>query len=94
VWTSAWTWLRRLAAPPVFVVTFGPDGAATLARGTVPATFVSDCRTIAAEFAITAGAVEGVRTSHGVLLRFASEVPAASHQRFRNVFAACRPRGW
>lgn len=85
-------WLVRLARPPVFVVTFRA-GRATAANGAPPAEWLADCGAIAAEFGVERGHVDAVRAPHGLALRFSPDVPAASHQRFRNVFALCVQRG-
>lgn len=79
-------WLHRLAKPPIFVIEL-QAGAARLTKGSVPASWTSDCGEIAAEFGIVHGYVEGVRSPWGVGLRFSPGVPKECHQRFRNVFA-------
>jgi hypothetical protein len=82
--------LRRLANPAVFVVRFD-GGTASLRRGKTPAAWIDDCGQLAAEFGIERGLLDGVRTWRGLELRFSPAIPAASHQRFRNVFALYRP---
>jgi len=88
---AAFHWLRRLANPPLFVITLS-GGTAQLVQGVATEAWVADCAAIAAEFGIARGCVEGVRTWRGVELRFSPDVPAASRQRFRNVFALHRSR--
>jgi hypothetical protein len=82
-------WLGRAANPPLFAVVVA-DGVARLAQGTATAAWIADCTTIAREFSIDRGHIEAVRTWRGVVLRFSPEVPVASRQRFRNVFALHR----
>ena len=82
-------WLKRLAHPPTFVITVR-NGVARRTKGTVPAQWIADCTTIAADFGIARGHVEGVCSDRGLGLRFSPDVPARSHQRFRNVFAVHR----
>lgn len=79
-------WLVRLANPPLFVITIA-NGTAQRTRGMAPAAWTADCAAIGAEFGIAHGHVEGVRKLWGLGLRFSPGIPAASHQRFRNVFA-------
>ena len=88
---SAFTWLRRLANPPLFVITLA-GGTARLAHGKATAAWLADCTAIAAEFGLSSGSVESVRTWRGIALRFSADVPEASRQRFRNVFALHRSR--
>ncbi len=83
-------WVEGLVNPPVFAVAFA-NGEVRVAKGPVTAAWLADCTAIAREFGIAAGRVEGMRMGRGVELRFSREVPAASHQRFRNVFAMHRP---
>ena len=85
-------WLDRCVRPAAFSVAFGP-GRVRPARGRVPAGFLHDCAAIAAEFGIARGRVDALHTWRGPALRFSPDVPASSHQRFRNVFALL-PRGW
>ena len=79
------SWLRRLANPPRFAVQFH-DGLASLAHGRAPAGFVDDCTAIAAEFGIRSGWLEARQGNHGPQLTFSPAIPAAAHQRLRNVF--------
>jgi hypothetical protein len=78
-------WLRRAARPAEFAIRIR-NGVARLERGRVPAGFVEDCTSIAAEFECGDGWIEGVRGSRGVNLRFSPGIGERSHQRFRNVF--------
>lgn len=77
-------WLRRLADPPDFVVSFTSDGA-RLARGQLAARWLADTAAVGADFGIRSGHVEGVRRAGALVLRFSPSIPHASHQRFRNV---------
>lgn len=77
-------WLRRLADPPDFVVSFGAAGP-RLARGRLAARWLADAAAVAADFGIRSGHVEGVRRAGSLVLRFSPAIPPASHQRFRNV---------
>ena len=88
---AAFHWLRRLANPPLFVLTLA-GGTARLVQGKATAAWIADCTAIAAEFGLVAGSVEAVRTWRGVVLRFSRDVPATSWQRFRNVFDLHRLR--
>lgn len=78
-------WLRRLADPPLFTVQIRA-GVATVTRGQAPRAFAADCATIAREFGIGDGWIEGHRGPHGPRLRFSPEIPAEAHQRLRNLF--------
>lgn len=82
---AAFHWLRRLANPPLCVVSLA-GGTARLVHGKATAAWVADCTAIAAEFGLVVGSVEAVRTWRGLGLRFSPDVPAACRQRFRNVF--------
>lgn len=77
-------WLRRLADPPHFVVTF-THGGARCGRGELPTGVLADCQAIAEDFGITAGHLDARRRDGRFVLHFSPELPAASHQRFRNV---------
>lgn len=90
VWRAALYWLMRLANPPVFVITI-TDGVARLAKGKAAPSWIDDCCAVAADFGIQSGHVEGVRGLRSVGLRFSPDIPAVSHQRFRNVLAVHLP---
>jgi hypothetical protein len=77
--------LQTLAAPPLWTITFGRHGA-RCTRGRVAAGWLADCQDLASHFDLTHGRVDGVRRGRAIALRFSPDVPAASHQRFRNVF--------
>lgn len=77
-------WLRRLADPPHFIVSF-THGGARCARGEPPTGVLADCQAIAEDFAITAGHLDIRRRDGRFVLHFSPEIPTASHQRFRNV---------
>ena len=79
--------LTRLANPPVFVITIA-DGVARSTKGRAPASWIHDCTSVATDFGISRGHIDGVRTLHGIALRFSPDICAASHQRFRNVLGA------
>ena len=89
--TRACYWLSRAVNPPLFAVVVS-GGVARLATGTATAAWVADCTAIARDFGIDRGRIEGVRTWRGIGLRFSPDVPVASRQRFRNVFALHRSR--
>lgn len=92
-------WLVTLARPAAAVVTFR-GAMPVVTRGRAPAGWLHDCAAIGAEFGITRGSIEVVRTWRGLQLRFSPDVPTACHQRLRNVFATYLPdpgrppRGW
>ena len=77
--------LHRLARPALLAIRFA-GGTTKAERGKVHAALLGDCADVAAVFAIVRGRVEAVRGLRGLSLRFSPEIPAASHQRFRNVF--------
>jgi hypothetical protein len=78
--------LTRLANPPVFVITIA-DGEARFTKGRATPSSVRDCTSVATDFGIERGYIDGVRTLHGIALRFSPDICTASHQRFRNVLA-------
>jgi len=80
---SMFYWLRRVADPPAFAVTFR-GGEVRCTRGELRAGWLDDCRDIAAQFGLTAGHLDGLVRDGRLLLRFSPDVPAAAHQRFRN----------
>ena len=86
---SAFHWLRRLANPPLFVVTI-TGGVARVTKGQAPPLWIGEITSIAGDFGIHCGRIDGVRTWRGVELRFSPDLPAASHQRFRNTFGVHR----
>jgi hypothetical protein len=77
--------LLRAAVPPLFAVAFGPKGA-RVRTGPVPSAWLADCNALAREFGLARGTIDAVRLAGRVQLRFSPDVPAAMHQRFRNVF--------
>jgi hypothetical protein len=92
VFRHAIYWLLRVANPPVCALRI-QDGRVQLVKGRPPPAFVSGCSDIAAHFAIRNGHVDCVAGPRGLTLRFSPDVPAASHQRFRNVLGMHRHRG-
>jgi hypothetical protein len=86
VFANSVYWLHRLAKPPIFVIELRA-GAARLTKGSVPASWTSDCGEIAAEFGIAHGYVEGVRTP---CLACASR--RACRRNATNGSATCSPR--
>lgn len=86
---SAFYWLQRAVNPPLFAIDFA-RGEPRIVKGLVPAAWLADCAVLAAQFGIHRGRVDGVRTWRGVELRFSPDLPAASHQRFRNTFGVHR----
>lgn len=83
--------LVDLADPPLFTLTFAAGGA-RVTRGQVPPPLFADCADVAAELGLTAGRVHGVRRAGRVVPRFSRDLPAAAHQRLRNVFGVHAPR--
>ena len=81
--------LRRLLKPAAFEVVI-EEGAANLARGNVPPSFLGDCDEIARDHSIRTGRIWGVRRSYGLALEFSSDIPDESRQKFRNVFEVVR----
>lgn len=77
-------WLRRLANPPLFVVTFSRHGA-SCARGKLTGSHLAACSAVADEFGLTAGHVDGRMFAGRLVLTFSPAIPAACHQRLRNV---------
>ena len=77
--------LSRVCRPALWSIEFHGAGPRAIA-GQVPPGLLADCRDIAAQFAIEHGRVDVVRGPHGPTLRFSPAIPAASHQRLRNVF--------
>jgi hypothetical protein len=67
--------------PPVFVVAI-EEGRARVEKGVPSQAFLNDCGEIARSFGIQSGFIYGCR---GGGLRFSSDIPDESHQRFRNV---------
>ena len=84
-----WWWLRRTASPALFSIRI-EGGTARLAKGQAPAAWVAACAEVGRDFGIERGVVDGARSVRGVVLRFSPGVPAASHQRLRNLFAVYR----
>ena len=77
-------WLQRLANPPLCTLEFTPTGV-RCRRGTPPPAFVNDCGDVAREFDLTRGWLDVIGREGRLQLRFSPELPAHSHQRFRNV---------
>ncbi|MBK1672983.1 hypothetical protein CKO35_06610 [Ectothiorhodospira shaposhnikovii] len=74
-------WHARTA----FVITLEQGRARTL-RGTAPPGFLRGCDEVARMYRLTQGRISGVRTAHGVQLRFSREIPEHVHQPLRNVW--------
>lgn len=85
-------WIRRLANPPSLVIRID-NGSARPTKGTPPPGFVAACNDVARDFGINSGYVEVVPRMHGATLRFSPDICQDSHQRFRNVWGAVRPKG-
>lgn len=62
------------------------DGTARVRRGKPPAGFVRGCADVARQYRLTRGRIDAVRTDGGVQLRFSRNLPAKTHQAFRNVW--------
>jgi Protein of unknown function (DUF3634) len=77
-------WLQRLANPPLCSLEFVPEGV-RCRRGSPPPSFVTDCGDVARELGIARGHLDVVGSEGRLQLRFSPELPARSHQRFRNV---------
>ncbi len=86
---NAFHWLQRRANPPLFVVTIH-GGTAQCTKGEAPPLWIADIAAIADDLGIEQGRIDGVRTWRGVELRFSPDLPAISHQRFRNTFGVHR----
>ncbi|WP_091643620.1 DUF3634 family protein [Aquisalimonas asiatica] len=76
----------------VFVVDITDDGA-LLRRGRAAAGFVDGCSDVARRHGITRGRITGVRDGASVRLQFSRDIPARSHQAFRNVWTPPPPSG-
>ncbi|MCP1675221.1 hypothetical protein J2T57_002369 [Natronocella acetinitrilica] len=61
-------------------------GRITTLRGRPPPGFVNACEDVARMRGVAQGRIKGVRTGAGTQLRFSSEIPAHTHQAFRNVW--------
>lgn len=62
------------------------DGTARVRRGKPPTRFVRGCEDVARQYGLTRGRIDAVRTDAGVQLRFSRDLPAKTHQAFRNVW--------
>ena len=62
------------------------DGTARVRRGKPPAGFLRGCEDVARQFGLKRGRIAAVRTDTGVQLRFSRDLPAKTHQAFRNVW--------
>ncbi|MDN3516202.1 DUF3634 family protein [Aquisalimonas lutea] len=69
----------------VFIVEL-TGGRASIRRGQPPTGFAAACEDVARRHGITSGRITGVRSGSGVGLRFSRDIPARSHQAFRNVW--------
>lgn len=75
--------LRRLRV--VFIVEL-TEGRARVRRGQPPTGFAAACEDVARRHGIVSGRITGARSGNGVRLRFSRDIPAKSHQAFRNVW--------
>lgn len=81
-------WRLRIA----FMVDITPGGA-RLRRGRIAAGFLDGCDDVARRHGITRGRITGVRDGASVRLEFSRDIPARSHQAFRNVWTPPPPSG-
>jgi len=84
-------WLLRLVRPPLFSFRIR-GGAVRVSKGPAPPGLLNDVEAVARDFEIEDGYVDAVSDFGRVSVRFSPGVPAASHQRFRNVVGARRVR--
>ena len=84
-------WLVRMARPPLFGIRIRA-GVTEVSKGPLPAGLLPDLADVVREFGIVEGYVDAVAQAGRVVVRFSRGVPAASHQRFRNVVGARRIR--
>ena len=77
-------WLRGLADPPVCRVVFTAAGV-RCTRGAPPPAWLADCSDVGRELGLHRGTLDVLDRDGRLQLRFSPDLPAASHQRLRNV---------
>jgi hypothetical protein len=66
------------------------DGKLSVTRGKVAARVLSDIEQLCAEYRIQSGTIRVFNGKSPTLLRFSTHIPAAHHQRIRNVWNSHR----
>ncbi len=76
----------------VFIIELA-EGRARVRRGSPPEGFPGACEDVARRHDIRSGRIMGVRDGSSIRLAFSRDIPARSHQAFRNVWTPPPPRG-